>query len=203
MAYILLDESGDLGFSAHSSKFFIVTILFADSKRPLERVSRRVHKTLGKKFKKVGVLHAYNEEPVTRQRLLHQASALDCSVLAIVLNKSKVDEKAVLYNYVTNILLDRLFTKKPVPLNGPVHLIASKRETNKFLNHNFTEYLTHQVNTAHKIPIKVEIATPQKEKSLQVVDFVSWALFRKYELADESYYNLIRSKIVEEAPLFP
>jgi arsenate reductase-like glutaredoxin family protein len=144
MAYILLDESGDLGFSAHSSKFFIVTILFTDSKRPLERVSRRVHKTLSKKFKKVGVLHAYNEEPVTRQRLLHQVSALDCSVLAIVLNKSKVytklhDEKAVLYNYVTNILLDRLFTKKPVPLNGPVHLIASKRETNKFLNHNFTE----------------------------------------------------------------
>jgi hypothetical protein len=65
------------------------------------------------------------------------------------------------------------------------------------------EYLTHQINTAHKTAIRVEIATPQKEKSLQVVDFVSWALFRKYEKGDEGYYNIIKSKVVEEAPLFP
>ena len=39
--------------------------------------------------------------------------------------------------------------------------------------------------------------------TLQAVDFVSWAIFRKYEYGDDSYYNLIKNKIVEENPLFP
>lgn len=40
--------------------------------------------------------------------------------MTILLNKRKVytrlqDEKVVLYNYVTNILLDRIFTKRLLP----------------------------------------------------------------------------------------
>jgi hypothetical protein len=60
MAYILLDESGDLGFSfKKSSRHFIVTILFTENKRRLEKIARTIHKGLGKKYKKVGTLHAY------------------------------------------------------------------------------------------------------------------------------------------------
>jgi len=42
-----------------------------------------------------------------------------------------------------------------------------------------------------------------EQKALQAADFVSWAIFRKYEYNDDNYYNLIRGKIVEENPLFP
>lgn len=204
---MLLDESGDLGFSKGSSKFFTITIIFINNKRRLEKIAKSVHKGLRKKHKRVGVLHAYNEQPVTRQRLLKQFNDTDCHVLAIILNKQKVytqlkDEKAVLYNYVTNILLDRLITKKLIPIDKEVILIASQRETNRFLNENFKNYLSKQIKTNHKIDLKVELATPHKEKSLQVADFVSWALYRKYETTDDSYYNLFKSKIIEEAPLF-
>jgi hypothetical protein len=47
------------------------------------------------------------------------------------------------------------------------------------------------------------IKTPAEEKALQVVDFVSWAIFRKYEKKDRGYYNIIKKKIVEESSLFP
>ncbi len=210
MAYILLDESGDLGFSFEkgSSEFFIITVLFVDSKRPLEKIARRAHKTLRGKHKKVGALHAYQETPITRQRLLKELNEADCTILAIVLNKRRVytklqDEKAVLYNFVTNILLDRLFTKKPIPTDKQITLIAARRETNRFLNENFKQYLESQVRNNHRSAIKIEIATTHEEKSLQVADFASWAIFRKYENGDASYYNLIRSRITEEAPLFP
>ena len=210
MPYILLDESGDLGFSYKkgSSKFFIVTIIFTESKRSLEKIARRVHKTLRKKFMKVGVLHAYKEAPITRQRLLKDLAKTDCGILLVILNKKKVftklqDEKSVLYNYVTNILLERLMNKKPIPIDKPITLIAAQRETNKFLNENFKSYLSKQINNNHKISLKVEIATPAEEKSLQVVDFASWAIFRKYEFGDDSYYNLVKVRIIEEAPLFP
>ena len=210
MPYILLDESGDLGFSfkKNSSKFFIVTIIFTESKRQLEKIVKKVHKTLRGKFKKVGALHAHSEEPVTIQRLLKQLNATEANIVAVVLNKKKIftrfqDEKPVLYNYVANILLDHLFNKKPIPIDKRVTLIASRRETNKFLNDNFKDYLLKQASNNYKVSIRIEIAIPEKEKSLQVADFASWAIFRKYETGDDSYYNIIKGKIIEEAALFP
>ena len=154
MAHIFLDESGDLGFDFKkkgTSKYFVVTLLFlGDGTGSIEKAVKKTHAELAKKRKRrVGVLHAVNEKPVTRQRLLRRVAEKECAIMAIYLNKQKVftrlqDEKQVLYNYVTNILLDRIFTKKIVPTDKPIELIASRRETNRFLNENFRDYLERQ-----------------------------------------------------------
>ena len=154
------------------------------------------------------MLHAYSEKPVSRQRLLKCLSQRDCAILTVYLNKRKVytklqEEKAVLYNYVTNILLDRIFTRKLVSIDQEIIFIASKRETNAFLNENFKSYLKDQALNSHKVSLNIEIKTPAEEKALQAVDFISWAIFRKHEYRDESYYDMIRKKIVEENSLFP
>lgn len=129
----------------------------------------------------------------------------EVSVMSIYLNKQKVytrlqDEKHVLYNYITNILIDRIMTKKLLK-NTEITLIASRRETNKFLNQNFKNYLERS-NTEKGLQLKVEIKTPTEEKCLQIVDACSWAIFRKHEHGDGEYYNILKSKIIEENPLF-
>lgn len=213
MAYILLDESGDLGFNfkkKKTSKFFVITFLFVEDKRPLEKMVKKVFKGFSKTEVKThhGMLHAYKETPKTRQKVLNLFREKNISnVITIYLNKRKVytrlqDEKQVLYNYVTNILLDRVCTKKLIPIDGKITLIASRRETNKFLNENFSAYLKDQARTNHKLDIEIDIKSPTQEKSLQVVDMLSWAIFRKYEHGDETYYNLIKQDIVEENSLF-
>lgn len=213
MAYIFLDESGDLGFNFDknkTSKYFIVTFLFVKEKTILERIIKKIFKGFSKMEVKNhnGVLHAYKEKPRTRQKLLNLFREKDMSnVIIIYLNKKKVytklqDEKHVLYNYITNILLDRVYTKKLIPTDEKIFLIASRRETNKFLNQNFSTYLKDQVKNNHKIDIEIEIKSPTQEKSLQIVDMLSWAVFRKYEHNDESYYNLFKQDIVEENSLF-
>ena len=212
MAYIFLDESGDLGFNfkkKKTSKFFVITCLFIDNKRPIEKIVKKTHSELKKKYKKIrGVLHCVKEKPITRTRLFKRLNNKDCFIMVIYLNKKKVytklkNEKQVLYNYVTNILLDRIYSKRIIPIKNGIEFIASKRETNKFLNENFKDYLNRQIKDRHKIDIKIYIKTPFEEKSLQAVDFVSWSIFRKYEYGDDSYYNIIKNKIVEENPLYP
>lgn len=213
MAYIFLDESGDLGFDfkkKKTSKFFVITFLFSRDKRILEKMVKNIFKGFSKLEVKNhhGVLHAFKEAPRTRQKLLNRFREKGVSnVIVIYLNKKKVytrlqDEKSVLYNYVTNILLDRVCTKKLIPIDEKISLIASRRETNKFLNQNFTAYLKNQVKNNHKLDIDIEIKSPTQEKSLQVVDMLSWSIFRKYEHGDESYYNLIKPDIIEENSLF-
>jgi len=212
LSYIFLDESGDLGFDftkKKTSQFFVFTFLFVKSKRPIEKIVTNIFNSLPQKVKRIhpGVLHAVKETPQTRKKLLSMLVAKDVSIISIYLNKRKVytklqDEKHVLYNYVTNILLDRVFTKKLIPLDKPITLVASKRETNKFLNLNFRNYLESQAGNIHNAKIKILIEPPNQEKCLQVTDFVSWALFRKLEHNDSIYYEIFKSKIVEESRLF-
>ena len=127
--------------------------------------------------------------------------------MTIILQKQKVyshlqDEKVVLYNYVTNILLDRIFSRKILDGSTEAHIIASQKETNRFLNQNFKQYLTSTTAKNHGLKLNVSIKTPHQEKALQAVDFVSWAIFRKYERNDESYYKIIKGMIEEENYLF-
>ena len=212
MAYIFMDESGCLGFDFNkpkTSKYFIITFLFSDSKRGLEKIIKKTFQVMSNKHrqKHCGVLHSNKEQHRTRLHLFNTLTHRDdISVMVIRLNKSKVytrlqDEKSVLYNYITNILLDRIITKKLLAPEEAIHLIASRRETNKFLNENFKNYLMQQ--TSGRLDFTVDIKTPSEEKGLQVVDFISWAVFRRYEHGDESYFEIIKKLIIEDNPLFP
>ena len=203
-----MDESWCLWFSQWSSKFFTLSFLFTQDKKSLDKVVKKIHQWLSKKWIKVSwwVLHATKEKPVTRQRFLKRLAKLDVYVMSIYLNKSKVytklqNEKHILYNYVTNILIDRIVTKKLLPQHTPIQFIASRRETNKILNQQFEDYLHNQM-VDHPYDISVSIKTPSQEKWLQVVDFVSRATFQKYEHQDESYHKLFSSLVIEEQWLF-
>lgn len=211
MAFIFLDESGDLGFDKtrkRVSKYFVITFLLANDKKQIEKAVKATHASLKKVHKqKGGTLHCYREKPITRTRLLTRLSQKDIKIMTVYLNKSKVytklhNEKDVLYNFVTNILLDRICTKKLIPNDEKIKLVASRKETNKFLNQNFKNYLSNQAKNNHELNLEIEIKTPHEEKSLQAVDFLSWAIFRKYEYKDESYYNIFKEKIYEENILF-
>lgn len=210
MSYLFMDESGCLGFDFSkqgTSRYFVITCFFVGSKRPFEKLVKQVHSGLPKKLKN-GVLHCCKEKPVTRQRMLKKLAEKECSIMTIYLNKAKVythlqDEKHVLYNYVTNILIDRILPRRAFHITDKLILVASKRETNRFLNMNFDSYLRNKTVANHKIRLEVQIKTPAEEKVLQLADFVSWAIYRKYERRDGRYYNLIKRRIIEENALFP
>ena len=211
MAYIFLDESGDLGFDfgkQRTSKYFLVTVLFTDQKRPIEKLIRKIHSGLRKKFKmRTSTLHAAKEEPANIIRVCRGLSEKNCKIMTIYLDKSRVytdlrDEKHILYNYIVNILLDRIMNRRLISKKDGITLVASKRETNKFLNQNFHDYLCRQLKNNHDADLKVEVKTPAEEKCLQAADIASWSIFRKYEYADDSYYQLLKPIIVEENTLY-
>lgn len=211
-SYVFMDESGDLGFDfskKKTSEYFVVTFLFAENKKPVEKIVKKIFAGFNKTEVKNhhGSLHAYKERPATRLRLLRQLNEKNVHILVIKLNKHNVytklkDEKHVLYNYVVNILLDRMMRKKLVAKSKPIYFVASKRETNKFLNDNFREYLKKQTRSNHKLDIEVSIKSPTEEKGLQVVDMCSWSFFRKYEHDDESYAKIVKDKVIEENSLY-
>lgn len=211
MKYIFLDESGDLGFDFSkqaTSRYFIVTVLFTDYKRPIQKLIRKVHANLRKKYKiRTSTLHAAKEESVNILRICRGLTDKNCQVLTICVDKNKVfpelrSKKHALYNYIVSILLDRVVGRHLVSAKDSLLLVASKRETNKFFNQNFHEYLRRQIKNSYGIELEIEIKTPAEEKCLQAADIASWSIFRKHEYGDDRYYRVLESIIVEERILF-
>lgn len=209
MIRIFLDESGDLGFGERSSRWFVLTIAMTGDYRRIEKCVKRVHRGLKKKFRKVGELHAYHCSPITRKRVLHLlAEADDLKIFCIVLNKEKVyvdlqNQKNFLYNYTANILLDRMHAKGIMKGKEKALIVIDQRETNKFLKRNFEKYLSDNLSEKVGGDFEISIRPSYSEKCLQAVDFVSWAIFRKYEQGDYEYYQIIKDKVFEENMLFP
>ncbi|MFH1286578.1 MAG: DUF3800 domain-containing protein [Candidatus Magasanikbacteria bacterium] len=209
MAHIFLDESGDLGFSKGSSEWFLFTILLTKKHRRVEKVVKKVHKGLRKKYKNVGELHAYHSDDITKKRMLKKLSELeDVNILCVLLNKKKVyldlqNQNNYLYNYTANIILDRLHNKDIVSENEVIKLCIDQKYTNKFIEDNFENYLTKKLDGWKNDNITMLVKPSHTEKCLQAVDFISWAIFRKYERGDYEFYDIIKDKIIEERLLFP
>ncbi len=203
-----MDESGDLGFTKRSSKWFIFTIAIVEDKRSMERVVKKVWKPLKKKHKKLGELHAYHADDITRIRMLQKLNELsDLKVLCVVLNKQKVyvdlqNQKNHLYNYTANVLLDRLHNKGVIKDIRNIELYIDRKDTKKSLRENFIKYLDSSMSKRRGGDMKITLHASHENKSIQAVDFISWAIFRKYEMGDYEYYELIKEKIADERLLF-
>ena len=103
----------------------------------------------------------------------------------------------------TNILLDRIFNKGIFKNDDSIEIIASRKDTSRVLNEKFKTYLINQISENHNANITVSIKTPSQEHVLQAVDYISWSIFRKYELRDEEYYQIIKERIIEENSIMP
>lgn len=95
--------------------------------------------------------------------------------------------------------------------SGDLGFDFSKSKTTK--NFIITILFVKDIKRIHKIVKKilllgqrclvyVEVKTPNEERCLQAVDFISWAIFRKHEYKDSQYFNLIKNIIVEEGWLY-
>lgn len=183
MTYIFLDESGDLGFSKKSSRWFLFTIAMVSDVRALERVVKKIWRSLKKKHKRLGELHAYHANGITRMRMMRELARIpDLKIMSVILNKEKVyvdfqNQKNLLYNYTANILLDRLHSNGTVENSEPLALYIDKKDTKKKLRENFIQYLTESMDQRGRKHFSVALHKSHDNKSLQAVDFISWAIF--------------------------
>ncbi len=198
-----MDESGDLGFNfakRGTSKFFVVTLLYTNTKKVLEKLVNQIHSDLRVKYsQRRNCLHAQRESSQTRIKLLKKLAEQDVQVFYIAVDKSKLKNlertnKSDFYNFVTRLLLDHIVEKGHITLID-VDLIVSRRETSRFLNERFKKWVSERGEHKKRLNLNISVSMPYEEKCLQIVDFVCWSVFRKFEYEDNIYLDLIKEKI--------
>lgn len=201
---VFIDESGDLGFKNNSSKFFVITILATEDYLGIKRCVKKIRKRkLKKRIKEPPEIKANNSTKEIRIMILTDLANLRIEIHCIILKKENVYEylkskKEVLYNYVCGLILTDI-----LPFISPkeIQIIIDKRSKNRFIRENFDKYVLSKLNSKNK-KIVISHFESRNEEGLQAVDFISWSIFRKYEMDDTFYCSIVQNKIETERRLF-
>lgn len=199
MRYIFLDESGDIGFGDKSSKFFTITLLVCGVKEEteLQRIVKKARqKILKKKLRQVPELKWNNSTDIIRNRILSKIAEIKIEIFTIILDKSKVydylrEKKHKLYNYLSNLILTEC------SVDGSFELIVDRSKSKRSLRDDFDRYIRFKLKDTNS-NLKIIHQDSKSSGCLQSLDFISGAIFNKYEFGNLDYYNIIKPKIVTE-----
>ena len=203
--FVYLDESGDLGFGENSSRYFVITVLKAKEEGGLKRCIKKIRQRgLKKKLMQVPELKANNSTPHIRRKVLQDLAGLDIEIHCLILPKEKVysrlrEVKFKLYNYVVGLILPGA-----IAIHREIVLVVDRLTKRKIIRDDFDAYVQTKIEERAFLKPKITISHYDSRNSpgLQACYFVSWAIFRKYELGDESYYRIIKGRIKNEFRLF-
>ncbi len=193
LRYVFIDESGDLG--RLGSKHFIIAAIITNNPKPIAQIIKRIRqRKLKKQIKELPEIKANNSDDRIRELVLTKLSKIDCSIIALVVKKDRIFDNLMgaqnkLYNYLCKILLENLVGR------GEVKIVIDKKYTNRLLREDFDSYIKRELATYRSIKAQVSQILSHNSNELQVVDFIAWAINRKYNVDDNRYYNLIEDKI--------
>ncbi len=193
--YMFMDESGDLG--RLGSRYFNISAMITANPKPIQNKMKHIReRRLKKKLAKLPRLKANNSDEAVRRIVLEAISAMDCRLATIVVDKQKIypylyEKKVKLYNYIAGILLQTMGIEE----SEKVEFIYAKRETNKLLRSDFEGYMGQKFKEAFpQRTLHITGMYEYEDRALQAVDFVAWAVNRKYSLGDDSYFRIIENK---------
>jgi hypothetical protein len=216
VVYIFVDEAGDMDFSSQGSKYYMFNFLV--KQRPFRvhehianyrysLLERNLHGLNGRRLD-IEYFHAHNDNKYIKDELFNTISTFDkerVKVYSYILEKPKVfpqkrKEKERFYidnlNYSIQRLLGKLQIDKDfIIITDRLPVQKNKKKQIGALKKGIKEYIR-----SNGLNIRYDIFhhTSASSANLQIVDYISWAIFRKYERGEDAYYNKIKVYILDE-----
>jgi len=214
--YIFVDEAGDMDFSPKGSKHYMFNFLI--KRRPFNLheyiatyryslLERNLDPLNGKSLN-IESFHAHNDNKFIKKELFNIISTFDensVKLYSYILEKPKVAPQKRKENdkfYINNLnhsiqmLLDKIEIKSNVIIITD-NLPVSKNKAKQIgaLKKGLKEYIKQ-----NKLEIRYDIFhhCSASSANLQIVDYMGWAIYRKYELKQDSYYQKISKYIIGE-----
>jgi hypothetical protein len=214
--YIFVDEAGDMDFSTNGSKYYMFNFLV--KQRPFkvhEKVANYRYSLLERNLDELGgrrldieYFHAHNDNKYIKDALFSTISTFDknsVKVYSYILEKPKVnpqkrEEKEHFYIDNLNYSIQRLLAKLQIDKNfiiitDRLPVQKNKKKQVGALKKGIKKYIKDR-----NLDIRYDIFHHASASStnLQIVDYISWAIFRKYERGEDGYYNKIKAYILDE-----
>jgi len=209
MLYLYLDESGDLGFDFVNKKpsaYFTVCVLAVkgqDNDRKMAALMRNAVRKLGAAAQE---LKGSNTSLEAKLHLYEKVSRVDFKLYAVTLNKKKLcarlaEDKERIYNYVARLAVEQVDFRDAAVR---VIMTVDKSKTRAAVA-EFNRYLLSQIKALLNplVPLDIFHMSSADTPNLQAADIFAWGIFRKYERADNKWYDCFKARIREDRLFLP
>ncbi len=212
---IFMDESGELGFHPHSSHYYVIACLCTDDSKAIRNrykafrgylINHGWPKGIEPKASRVfncqrhpGIPNSFefktNPSPEII-RFLSELAKKDFVIDAIIIKKKNILERlrsapfGILHNYFAGrVLIPRILSC------SEANLIVDQRSKERHSQNLFNGYIATSIRTKKDIELHIVHGDSQIVNGLGTVDYLSWAIFRKYEFKDNRFFDPIQGKI--------
>ena len=199
--YIFIDEGGNIDFSNKGTNFFTLTALSKIRPFAIYGPLIDLKYDLWEKGIEFEYFHATEDTQKTRNEVfgLISKNISRFTVDSIVVEKRKTNPSLyfpvkfyqkifqVLLNYVLERYKDRF--SKIIIITDAIPVTKNRREIQKAIK----QYITNR-----SFSYRVFHHSSKSDINLQIVDYLNWAIFRKWESGDLRSYNVIKEAVFSE-----
>ncbi len=203
--YIYIDESGDLGSARKSKRYFLIALSVSKDNRQFDIFMRRLRsRKLSKKERKSPELKAFEASETFLQYFYSHINKLDFQIIAVILDKKEIPsqlrkEEGIIYIQMIEKGLETFIKQKPDKVIVTVDRRHYKGVTKEAFNLALRDFLL--VEKEFKKPVVIHQLDSTANRSIQFADFIVYAFSRKYNFKDDSWYNLLKDKIIKETEI--
>lgn len=200
--YIYVDESGDLGFTKKSGSFFVVALVKINNPKQVEIWMRRIKsRKLSKKERKLNEAKAAIASEKLKEYFYNHFSDLDFRINLIIINKTKIPsrikrEQGLIYLHMIKEGMTKLVKNNNEPILITIDRRHFQKLTKEAFNTSLKEYLI--IHCGSKSQINIHHIDSATNNILQFVDFIVYAVGKKYNTDDLHWYNYLKKFIIEE-----
>lgn len=203
--YIFLDESGNFDFSSKGSKYYIFTAITKERPFLLNPLLEELKYDLLEFGLEVEYFHASEDRKPIRSRVysILADNHERLNIYSVIIEKSKVDpelqDPVKFYPIMLGYLVRHVIKSIDLTKYKEVIVITDSLPNNKHgqtLNKAIKPVLNSMIRNI--APYRIMHHSSKSCLSLQVVDYCCYAMFRKYESNDLSYYDLIKGRLCSE-----
>jgi len=212
--HIFIDESGEMGTSPNSSKFFLIAVLCTESLKALEKRIWKQKAALYSdgwpqniEIKGTSLWGSDHNAAIPKKICDRRIQILNDMIGSIcaspiklhysVARKARLSERllkadyGIAYNYLCGQLICRAY---PNHFAGPIEMVVDQRSKETHHKMKFDGYLETKLfaDCNHGDAIAIKHDESHNVPGLQAVDFLSWAMFRHYEHNDSQFAKIVR-----------
>ncbi|MCD6348662.1 MAG: DUF3800 domain-containing protein [Candidatus Korarchaeota archaeon] len=224
MHYLFVDETGDLGFSKKSTRYFVVGCVYTPSAARLRKEMQRIREKLRgkgyaedeikfrlrKKARRVDDVAKYILKKVVENTKLKETKFGGIALDKITVNENLRSKPYILRNYIlVHHVIWGLYSDANVKIHeGDKLVIIYDKSMGPKSIWEFNEYLRSKLNWTegllHKPPVHPEVkhVDSRADLGVQLADLVSGAIWQGYENGNWEYYEIIKERVMFLRPLF-
>jgi len=195
--YAYLDESGTVTPFKASECFLVIAIVAGTRgisrflEYQVKKLRRKARIPAGEEIKASLASHRQ------REKLLLKIASEDIAIIAVILDKRHVyrepEDPEDWYREGASLAVWHCAKRWP-----DLSLIVDKRYTSAALRSKLEGAIQSKLGELDSARVTIQQIDSRASLGLQAVDFIAWSMAAKYETGDQTYYDLIKSKIIIE-----